>query len=320
MRQILRIAVATMFGMVIGVIRAFAAPPAVDVRLTLDDSTVLPATPTGITVTVENHGDKALQLPAFLWLVAIKGESKALRLQRLAAVAPNHDADAVAALIPVENRTLLPGAAREFRFDSSIDVAASPWFMDEQLWVPGQYRLRAIFAPEVTADGSYAADASVLSNEQPLTVSVPSGDDAAVWQWMQQNHWNGQSWAYAARQLADFILKDHPKSEYALFAAFYFPVVDDRPVPAYEELLVRYPNKSFTDRLKLRRIYYYQQSSYVAYRHGDLYRAANDAETARGLATTLMETSRASTVRASAKDFLQHIPTRQQLMQKQVDH
>ena len=188
--------------------------------------------------------------------------------------------------------------------------------MDNRLWVPGQYQLRAIFAPEVKGDGAFDVDAALISDEQTLTVALPSGDDAAVWLWIQQHKWNDESWSYGTRRLADFVLKEHPKSEYALFVAFYLPVVDDKPAAPYDEVVERFPNKSFTDQLKLRRIFYYQQSSYVAYRHGDLYHAANDADAARGLASSLLQTSHASTVRASAKDYLDHIPTREQLMKK----
>lgn len=41
-----------------------------EARLILDESTVLPCTPTGFTIIVTNPGKTALQLPLGLWLVA----------------------------------------------------------------------------------------------------------------------------------------------------------------------------------------------------------------------------------------------------------
>jgi hypothetical protein len=80
----------------------------------------------------------------------------------------------------------------------------------------------------------------------------------------------------------------------------------------------QYSDSPFTEQLKLFRIFWYQQSSDIARRHGDLYRATNDAEAGRDLAATLAHASHSAVVRAAASDFLKHIPTREQLKEKPI--
>src|SRR5260221_8690938 len=46
------------------------ASAAADVHFSLDDQSVLPGTPTGITITAINRGDAPLHLPDALWLIA----------------------------------------------------------------------------------------------------------------------------------------------------------------------------------------------------------------------------------------------------------
>ncbi len=295
-----------------GATTAFGAPPAAQARLVIDDTSILPATPTGVTVTVLNTGPTVLHLPSALWLTATSeaGQTFMLRSSTLF-----HE-DGGAEVIPEALRTIVPNASAELRFDPSIAVVGSRWFMDNQIWAPGRYRLRAVFSPGVKADGTYDASAAIVSDEQTLTVAVHSADDAAVWRWLREQKWNEQAWLSRPSELARFVMKEHSSSEYALFVALYLPVANDQPSPAFDELIKRFPAKSFTEQVKLRRIFHYQQSSTLAYRHADLYRAVNDAEAGRELASGLVQSSHSSTVRAAAKDYLDHIPTRERLMEK----
>src|ERR1051326_1240880 len=136
----------------------FAAQPAVEVRLLLDESSVLPGTPTGLSVSVTNRGDRPFELPAFLWLTATNqaGASMTLRAQS------TNDASPLAA----DLRIVPPAATREFRYDPTVAIVGSPWLTDDRL-LPGRYSLRAVFAPRVEPDGTYDRAGAVVSNEAP---------------------------------------------------------------------------------------------------------------------------------------------------------
>jgi hypothetical protein len=294
---------------------ASAGQPAAEVRLVLDESSILPGAPTGLTVTVINHGEKELSLPSALWLIATPNDGKTFVVRSSTLTQESSGEEA----LTDAQRTLAAGATRELRYDPSVAVVGTPWFMDPNLWKPGRYTLRAVFAPALTPDGSFTTTNALASAPQTLTVAPENEDDAAVWQWMQTQKWSEGAWMDRPWQLITFITKEHPKSGYALYAALYQPVTDDRPTPAFEELLTRFARKPFTEQLKLRRIFLYQQSSYVAWRRADLFHAASDAEAARAMASELIHSSRSSGVRASAKTYLDHIPTREQLTAKQKD-
>ncbi len=304
---------AALFCALLHVAPAVAGPLAAQVRLVLDETSILPATPTGLTVTVVNRAETELRLPSTLWLIATNDAGQTFVVRSSMLFNENGGAE----VVPEALRNLAPNASIELRFDPSIAVVGSRWFMDTRLWVPGRYRMRAVLAADVKPDGEYDLAQALTSDEQTLIVALRSEDDTAVWGWLQEQKWNEQAWLNRPWELAGFVMKQHPQSAYALFVALYLPVPSEyKPSAAYEDLMKRYPDKSFTEQLKLHRIFYYQQSSYVAYRRGDLYNATTDAEAGRELASRLVGSSRSSKVRDSAQNFLDHIPTRAQLTQK----
>jgi hypothetical protein len=315
-----RMLIATLFSILIAS-AAIAGSPAADVRLVLDESSVLPGTPTGLTVIVTNRGEEELQLPIFLWLTARNESGQTFRVRRFNAAGwTNDSSEIVAAVVPEPLRTIPAGASRELRFDPSSVIFGSPWFTDASLSTPGRYRLRAVLAPDVKRDGTFDAATALVSNEETLTTGVTSDEDAAVWQWMRTvggSKWGEAEWTAHSRELATFVMKNHPQSQYALFTAVFLPLVaENEPSPTLAEQTKRFPNKSYTDQLKLLIVHYLQQTSSVAYRRHDLYRAANESDEARGIASQLLQNSRSSNVRASAKELLDRIPTREQLMKK----
>jgi hypothetical protein len=288
---------------------ALAASPDAEVRLALDEKNILPATPTGLRITVLNHGREQLQLPPSISLIATDAAGKTFTLRVLSL------ARSLAAPVPQELRAVPVDGSQQLRFDPSNAVAGSPWLMDERLWKPGSYRLRAVLAPEVRPDGTFDATTALVSNEESLTVIAPTDDDAAVWRWMQRQKWNEQAWIWRGGQLAKFVMREHPKSQYALFIALYVPQ-NDGPVPLHSDLVARYPNHSFTDQVRLLQIQAYQRSIDLAYRQADLYRAANESDQARAIASDLVRNSRSSNVRAFAKELLDRTPPREQLMKR----
>src|SRR5436305_9628020 len=89
---------------------ALASSPAADVRLALDEASVLPGTPTGLSITVTNHGHERLELPPLLWLVAKNEIGETFTLRALLTT------DGIAMTVPAEQRPIEPGASREFRY------------------------------------------------------------------------------------------------------------------------------------------------------------------------------------------------------------
>ena len=282
-----------------------------EVRLMLDESKVLPGTPTGFTIVVTNPRLTPLQLPQFLWLVATNQDVAKFRIS-----AYNVTDTAAIGLAP-DQRTIPPGETREFRFDPSPVLVGSPWFTDGRLSRPGMYRLRAVFAPGVEANGEFDATHALASKEEPLTIAVESPEDAAVWEWMQTK--GGGKWGqgeWMSQPFADFVMNNHPGSGYALYAAIFQPRDAKMQNPALAEQAARFPNKSYSDQLKLLMIQYHQQAADIL-RRSDVRAAADEAEAARKLASELAASSRSSSVRAQAQRHLAETPTRELLMQQQ---
>lgn len=308
-----RVLIATLFSILFIASNAVAASPAAEVRLVLDEASVLPGTPTGLSVMVINRGHEELQLPPFLWLVAKNdvGDTFTLRAQLTT--------DGEAEAVPTEKRTIEAGRSREFRYDPTFAIVASPWLTDDRL-SPGRYHLRAVFAPEVKPDGRFDSNNAIASGEEVLTVSLESPEDVAVWEWLRKaggGKWGDRAWLSPRVDFADFVMKNYPTSHYALFAAPFLPMRDyGEPSPVLEEQARRFPKKSFTDQVKLLLMQYHVQALDTACHHSDMSRAAEHSDAARAIASQLVRNSRSSNVRSSAKELLDRVPTREQLLKK----
>lgn len=305
--------IATLFSLLVGA-AAFAASPAPDVRLALDETALLPGTPTGVTVTIANSGDHEVRLPSSLWLTAADEAGKTFTLRASEA------SDGAAAGVAPEARIVPARSSRELRFDPVFFILGSPWFLDERL-TPGRYRVRAVFAPLVHPDGTFDAASAVASNEQELTIAAASDEDRAVWQWMLQKgggKWGQREWAQYYRDFGEFVARDHPRSEYALFAAAFQPHAHGEVPAMLAEQVGRFPSRSFSDQAKLLLVQIHQQGMSTARLQANMQRAAEESDAARALASELLNNSRSSRVRASARELLEGIPTREQLMQKPV--
>ena len=306
-----RVLIATLFSIVVAS-TAVAASPVAEVHLVLDEASVLPGTPTGLSVVVTNRRHEGLQLPPLLWLVAKNdvGDTFTLRAQLTT--------DGEAEPVPAEKRTIEAGGSREFRYDPTFAIVASPWLTDDRL-SPGRYRLRAVFASEVKPDGRFDLDNAIASSEEVLAVSLESPEDVAVWEWLRKaggGKWGDRAWLSPQVDFADFVMKNYPTSHYALFAAVFLPRHSDEPPLGLEEIVKRFPNKSFTDQARLLLIQYYEQAESLDQHRSDMIRAANHSDAARAIAFQLVRNSRSSNVRTFAKELLDRIPTREQLLRK----
>lgn len=54
-----------------------------------------------------------------------------------------------------------------------------------------------------------------------------------------------------SQPFADFVMKNHPNSGYVLYAAIFQPRDERMKNPALAEQVVRFPNKSYTNQLRL---------------------------------------------------------------------
>ena len=288
---------------------AFNVPANADVRLAIDEASVLPGTPTGFTIIITNPGKKAIQVPPALWLIATNEDFQTFR------VSAYNSSDTAAMIIPDEQRTIAAGGQREFRYDPSTVLAGSPWFSDGRLSKPGKYRLRAVVAPEVQPNGQFNAAGAFASDEQPLTVAVESDDDAAVWKWMDERGlWEKDPWTSVPPEFAEFVMKEHPESGYALFAAIFIRHRQQK-MPLLAEQAERFARKSFADQAKLL-LAQFHSLTVAELSQSDMKRAADASDTARHIASELERNSRSSNVRAQARDLLRQTPTREQLMRQ----
>ncbi|MEA2571165.1 MAG: hypothetical protein QOI24_3166 [Acidobacteriota bacterium] len=310
-----KIKIATIFALLLAATSAFGAARSLDVVLLFDERTILPATPTGMTVIVTNRGDKPARLPQSLWLVATNDAGVTFTVR-----ANNFSRETAAHILDDEATVIDAGATREIRFDPSIAMIGSPWLMDQKLWTPGRYQLRAVFAEDVSPDGTFDAKAAVASKPETLTVAVTSKDDQAVWEWMKARNWNENAWMSRSPELIDFIEKQHPQSTYALFTAVYLPKSDEDPAPLAAALVKRFPAHSFTEQVKFLLLQYYQDRTTLANLRNDPYRAANEADEARAIASELAQSARSAAVRTDARHRLEQVPSREQLTHKEGTH
>ena len=269
------------------------------VRLVLDEESVLPGTPTGLSVYVSSA--RTLDLPQKLWILATNeaGETFTLRAQPTS--------DGLGADVPEEMRRVSAGRTRELRFDPTPVVAGSPWLTDDRL-LPGRYTLRAVLAPNVEPDGTYDFGGALVSGEVALRVATESEEDAAVWQWMQEQgggRWGDRAWIAPRADFARYVMNEHPESHYALFAAPFLPMRGHgEPNPVVEEQARRYPKKAFSEQLKTLLIQYHVQALRTARQRADAVRVQAESNAIRALATELAQTGRSSLVRAQAKEIL----------------
>lgn len=301
MKRLLRIA------LLIVLLAAGAADA--EVRLLLDEPSILPGTPTGLTVVVTNPGKTALQLPPALWLVATTEDVRTFRVSAYGL------SDTAAITIEAAERMIPAGETREFRFDPSPVLVGSAWFTDGRLSAPGTYRLRAVFAPSVEPNGEFSAANALASKEELLTVAAESPDDVAVWEWMRargRGKWGQGEWM--SEPFAEFVMKNHPNSGYALYAVIFQPRDETSPNLALAEQAARFPQKSYSDQLRLVLAQYHQQAADIL-RHSNVQSAAEQADAARKLAADLASRSRSRAVRAAAQRLLTTIPKREAFLQ-----
>jgi hypothetical protein len=278
---------------------------AADVRLRLDESTILPGTTTGITVTVANTARHATAVPSKLWLIAAGPSGERFRLNALTSSQPEKQ---------VPSAMLRARESRDLRFDPVIGMVSSPWLLDRRLSTPGTYRVQAVLSPHVNPDGSFEPETSIVSAEEQLVVAVETAEDQAVWAWMNDrapDGWGMWEWDIHRTAFTRFVLDEHPASNYALFAAVYEQRREDGP-PArvLEEQAARPSDRTYAEVVRLLVGEYYVQTAQIAYKTDPL-RAADAADVARDILAALVTSSRSIHLRDRARELLDQLPRRE---------
>jgi hypothetical protein len=127
--------------------------------------------------------------------------------------------------------TLGPGETRIFE----LPAQDNGFFRDDRLTKPGRYQLQLVLA-----DGDETAPGAVLTNAVSISVQAPSGEDAAVWRWMNKiadKPWGVVEWARFRKELVQEVFDHHPGSQYAPFLYFSQVVA---ATPAHLQQLTRY--------------------------------------------------------------------------------
>lgn len=293
------------------VVGAVGALPSADwkanVRLSLDESLVLPGTPTGITVLASNLGNSDLRLPPLLWLVATKGDGSSFPLRNLL----SREGTPIA--VPEDARTIPAGETRELRFDVPETVQGAHWLLDERIVLPGRYELRAVFTEEMDQTARFDVATALASNPVQYSVDAPGGDEARIWTWMREaagGAWGEKAWFRQPGRLAEFVLSNYPESRYALYTAYWAPCCDvERQNAIIRHAIETHRGIAFADQLELALARRLEQQYSVAYSRGEIERAAEKLAGAREVATRLRDEARSSVIRAAAKTMVERLPT-----------
>ncbi len=222
------------------------------------------------------------------------------------------------------DRDIPPGGSREVRFDVYA-IETAPWLTDARLATPGQYQLRVVLANEiapngdatVNRDGEFDRSAAFVSNDATLRVLAQSDDDRSVWEWMQKvsgGAWGASDWG--KQDFPKFVMDQHPRSGYALYAVVGYPMHDGKDKYALlEDVIRRFPDASFTDQLRLNLMQDHRNDgAWVIARQGDINAAAEEYDTVRRIGTELDRKRRSSWFRDRGKELVDSTPTREQLL------
>jgi hypothetical protein len=299
------------------VIASAAASGPIDVKLTLDEASVLPRMPTGLTITVTNGSDKGLHLPSAIFLLATNEAGETVVLNAYSgSMAVAHVAEA--------ERDIAPGASHEFRFDAESVSVGSPWLVDSRLSKPGTYRLRAVFGEtqtdpgavidNVTQQGEFDRSNGLFSDVAMLRVAVVSDEDRAVWQWLKDRPGEGP----IPTGFPSFVIDQHPQSGYALYASVWYGPTDfETKATLMQGVIKRFKPSPFTEQVQLNLLQRYRIAAMDSQGGHRVKEAADRYQKARDLAADLIENAHSAVVRKQAKGFLETTPTHEEVLHPQ---
>lgn len=294
--------------------RLLAADLAPTATLTLLPATVLPGLPVAMLISISNPTDQT------------KLVTSAIRLR----VTREHDQfDAIAvgatpfAQLPADQLqkcnaglclALPPGAQREVYVRFGPWLVENTFFADRRLSLPGRYAVEIVLNVLIPQ----SSDATeVHTGARELTVSTPAGDDAEVWQLLQQRSggqgWGTMDWINDGPSVAATILSSYPNSAYAPWVSAI------GKMPATEAALARLdkalsmaPADSLRDELLLTRGELLAgRSRAAAFADRDADKSVALADQARATLANLRDIGSTAYIRSLAAESLSKLYTRQ---------
>lgn len=140
-------------------------------------------------------------------------------------------------------------AGRIFDFDFPVPDGHAPLFDMPAGVSPGRILARVRF----TFDG-----VDVWSNQVPLTIDQPSGDDAAVWHLMTEEAkgpWLAECWLLLGSGLASRVLHEYPMSRYAPYFALVVPTADPSEAIPYLDAALAGSKGVLANQIRLSLVY-----------------------------------------------------------------
>jgi len=195
----------------------FAADP-LEVRLTVSPAATLPSLPVAMRVSIKNVSGSPIVVVSPMTATVTSASGAAWASVSLP----------TCWLPEIGNRgrfTIATGATLECIAPIDGFFAQNGLFLAEELplWKPGAY--------EVTVDVHTEDGARVASNAVPLTVTVPNGDDAAIWQ--ELSHEGQVPFTSLALVESFTVLARYPTSEYYRHVSPFILNMADRDEDRY---------------------------------------------------------------------------------------
>jgi hypothetical protein len=262
------------------VLASFSAHAAIQLRLSVEPQSQLPAIEPSLRVEAVNNGSEPAELPPVVALqVTPPGDRKPF-----VAYTALRDNDRVTSFESDDDPTVLaPGETRDVSFWAGPESPV--WFAaDSRLLSPGTYRFQLVvdrkLDSELLAKVEHAVDQPglsnpIISNEATYVVETPQGEDAAVWELIKQL----QTPMFWTDALGSRIWTEHPKSRYTAYC-LRTPKAGDpaTAIPAFTATLEKQPSRSWTDwlRLAIAQFELMQASSFVSAKDAESALAASD--------------------------------------------
>lgn len=263
-----------------GCLASFPARAAIQLRLSVEPSSELPAIEPSLRVEAVNKGSDPAELPSAVVLqVTPPGDRKPF-----VAYTGLRGNDRVTSFESDDTAIILaPGESRDLSFWAGPESPV--WFAaDSRLLSPGTYRFQLVvdarLESELLENVEQAVDQPgvsnpIVSNEATYVVETPKGEDAAVWELIKQLD-TPTFWTDA---LGSRIWSEHPQSRYAAYC-LKTPKASDpaTAIPAFRATLEKQPSASWGDWLQLgiAQFELMQASSFVDAKDADAALAASD--------------------------------------------
>jgi hypothetical protein len=211
-----------------------------------------------------------------------------------------------------DQRSLLlvpAGATNDLILPLDTSLATPAFFFDPRLNVPGSYIFRIILYRQMAG----SPNEKVITNEVPFTVEQPDGEDAVVWNRMQQlasGKWSSDAWGSYALRLAWEIYTEHRSSHYFPYVAAFKPSDTlAEKLQVIQEAIASNPSGPIADSLRLSAAAAHGFLASEAFKAKQVDRAISEAESARAIAEDVRSHSTFPFIRTMAAQAVAALTT-----------